>query len=96
MNESKVGVCEVCDRPSLDLQLVSDGSDSGESDWMCVDCRRRNYRLARNPDGCKLCGGVTHPRRVDMRFELYCLDCGQVVESRTLEPRDLGMSHWPC
>jgi len=36
--------CEVCGRKSDDLKLVSDGTDSGESDLLCPVCRGDIYK----------------------------------------------------
>jgi len=34
-----VGICEGCRSPLEILQPVSDGTESGETDWLCVGCR---------------------------------------------------------
>src|SRR5512138_2897423 len=32
-------MCEICGHFGSDVELVSDGTDSGESDWLCAKCR---------------------------------------------------------
>lgn len=31
--------CDICGQVTDNLKLTSDGTDSGESDWLCDDCR---------------------------------------------------------
>lgn len=33
--------CDICGKRSRTTKLVGDGTESGESDFMCADCRRR-------------------------------------------------------
>ncbi len=37
--ESKEEQCDNCKRMAADCRLVSDGTDSGESDFLCSSCR---------------------------------------------------------
>ena len=36
-------ICDICGRPSNVLYRVSDGTESGEMDIMCEDCRDGRY-----------------------------------------------------
>ena len=68
-------VCDACKRESADCQLIPDGTDSGESDWLCPECRGEHR--------CHLCGHTSRPRKIKATgcTLVYCGLCARWLET---------------